>query len=92
MVNQFGETTKMKIIYETIYRDGGTWSVKSDDGVEYCKDYRMTSDKNNPGYATYLPTVGKWFVGYPKNDRSNLILDEQLIIDIELALTVFRGK
>lgn len=78
----------MKIVYDTWYLDGGTRSYKTDTGIEYCKDKRMTSNKSRLGF----PTVGRWFFGYPNNDNSNIIEDTNLIVEIEDALNIYESE
>ena len=53
------------------YRDGGTNEIETDEGV-FCFDERIHSS-----------TKGRLYLGYPKNDMSNLIHDS---IELEKRL------
>jgi hypothetical protein len=81
----------INIIHMTHYRDGGTLSFKSDNGKEYCRDGRFTSDPNNPGKAIEVPTYGLWFNGYPGDTHSTLINDENIIQQLNNYSKSYKG-
>jgi hypothetical protein len=56
----------MKIINFQRYKDGGTDELTIEDGTKYCFDGRIRSQTKN-----------KLYLGYPKNDNSNLIEDSE---------------
>jgi hypothetical protein len=55
----------MKVTRFNLYRDGGTIEVTTDEGI-FCVDGRIEST-----------TKGKFFVGYPLPDNSNIVLDSK---------------
>lgn len=79
----------MKILNFDIFLDGGTIAIEceSNSGIEltsdkniYCFDYRMRTT-----------TEGKLYLGYPKDDNSNLINDsEKIELEIIEALKNYK--
>lgn len=82
----------MKITNEDSFRDGGTKSYITDTNKEYCIDYRVEADPDKPGFVRKRATAGEWFDGYPKNDNSNRITDEDLLSELIDALDVYKAS
>jgi hypothetical protein len=57
-----------------IIRDGGSVSIQTDEGL-FVVDGRM---------ATITP--GKVFRNYPKKDGSNIVVDEQVLVNLDEAV------
>lgn len=75
----------IKIVREDSYRDGGTKAYFTNSSKEYCIDNRFEQDPNNPGFSRKVSTAGKWFEGYPNEGNCNIITDENLINELNLA-------
>jgi len=64
----------MKVLSFDTLRDGGTLSIQTDEGL-FTVDNRIVTT-----------TAGKVFNGHPKNDKSNLVEDEQVLLDLTEAI------
>jgi hypothetical protein len=71
----------MEVLSYELYKDGGTEEIVTDKGT-YCYDHRITS-----------LTKGSLYLGYPKDDNSNII-EKPEVIEKELfeALRVYMPK
>lgn len=73
---------KMQIIQYDEYLDGGTVEIRTDKDEIYCFDNRIKTK-----------TPNELYLGYPKDDNSNLILDSKVLKDkIFKALKNYKHK
>ncbi len=64
----------MKVLSFGTLRDGGTLSIQTDEGL-FTVDNRIVTT-----------TAGKVYNGYPKNDKSNIVEDKQVLLDLTEAV------